>query len=168
MSQRALTFYARQLLNQPAEFTRGLTVPILVWEAPPQKKDEDLMFGTVSGAASPRPTSGDPLVFELKKGNSKQNAFVFGVTVGRTENNDIPLDDNSVSRFHAYFQNDPKKGWLLIDAESRNGTFVDGEKLKGKTPMQVEPGSRVRFGTIEMTMYSPEQFIAFLQKKMDG
>lgn len=168
MANRALTFYARQFLTEPAAFRKKIVTPILIWEAPPEDANKELMFGTVSGAASPRPTSRDPLVFEVKKGTSKQNAFGFGITVGRTENNDIPLDDNSVSRFHAYFQEDPKKGLLLSDADSRNGTFVNGEKLKAKSPVAVKPGAKLRFGSIDMTLYSPDAFFKFLETKMNG
>lgn len=166
MPYRALTFYARQFVNDPAMLRQALTTPLLIWELPPDAKDDELMFGTASGASSPRPSSRDPLVFELKKGSSKGNAFGFGITVGRTENNDVALDDNSVSRFHAYFQEDPKKGWQLIDAESRNGTWVDGEQLTGKKPKPVKAGTKLRFGSIDMTVYSPETFLGFLKKKM--
>lgn len=168
MPFRAMSFYARQYLIQPANFAATLQVPLLVWEMPPDKKDDELIFGTVSGAALPRPSSRDPLVFDLKKGSSKNNAFAFGITVGRTENNDIPLDDKSVSRFHAYFQQDPKSGWQVIDADSRNGTSVNGVKLEGKVPVQVRSGAKLRFGSVEMTLFSPDAFVNFIKLKMGG
>jgi hypothetical protein len=34
--------------------------------------------------------------------------------------------------------------WILVDLGSTNGTFVDGEKVSGETP--VAPGSTIRFG----------------------
>ena len=34
--------------------------------------------------------------------------------------------------------------WVLVDLGSTNGTFVDGEKIEGETPLA--PGSTVRFG----------------------
>jgi len=65
------------------------------------------------------------------------------VNIGRAEYNDIVLPEESVSTQHAKLQR--RDGvWILQDLGSTNGTFVDGEKLSGETP--VAPGSTIRFG----------------------
>ncbi len=50
------------------------------------------------------------------------------MTVGRLERNDISLVDDSVSRLHALLE--ARSGsWCIRDLSSRNGTFVNGERL---------------------------------------
>lgn len=162
---RGLTFYARQLLAGEAALRKQLDAPLLIWELPTEG-GEQVLLGTFSGYTKPRPTAREPLVYELKKGESRQNAFALGITVGRTENNDLVMDDNSVSRFHAYFQKDSKGRWTLVDAESKNGTVADGLRLKGSAPVELKSGSRIRFGSVDVRFLSPDDFVAFVKKKL--
>jgi serine/threonine protein kinase len=52
------------------------------------------------------------------------------ITIGRTRDNDIALDSNRVSRFHAAIVRGDG-GWLVEDLNSGNGTIVNGEQLHG-------------------------------------
>ena len=73
------------------------------------------------------------------------------VNVGRADYNDIVLADESVSTTHAKIQR--REGvWVLVDLESTNGTFVDGERVAGETPLA--PGALLRFGDIQ-AMFEP-------------
>ncbi|GBD33666.1 FHA domain-containing protein FhaB [bacterium HR33] len=73
------------------------------------------------------------------------------VNVGRAEYNDIVLPDDSVSTVHAKIQR--REGiWVLVDLDSTNGTFVDGEMVQGEAPLS--PGAIVRFGTVQ-TIFEP-------------
>src|SRR5207249_370679 len=38
--------------------------------------------------------------------------------------------------------------WVLVDLDSTNGTFVDGERVKGDAPLA--PGATVRFGDVQL------------------
>src|SRR5438876_734619 len=38
--------------------------------------------------------------------------------------------------------------WVLVDLDSTNGTFVDGERVKGEAPLA--PGATVRFGDVQL------------------
>lgn len=73
------------------------------------------------------------------------------ITVGRTANNDVVLNDITVSRFHAYFK---KRGedWVVCDAGSKNGTQVNGRRLDARKERKIENGTTVRIGDIE-TMF---------------
>src|SRR5439155_26857891 len=52
------------------------------------------------------------------------------VNIGRADYNDIALPDESVSTSHAKLQR--REGvWVLVDLDSTNGSFVDGERVKG-------------------------------------
>jgi pSer/pThr/pTyr-binding forkhead associated (FHA) protein len=73
------------------------------------------------------------------------------VNIGRADYNDLVLPDESVSTTHAKLQR--REGvWVLVDLDSTNGTFVDGEQIKGEVPLA--PGATVRFGEIG-TVFEP-------------
>jgi pSer/pThr/pTyr-binding forkhead associated (FHA) protein len=67
--------------------------------------------------------------------------------IGRADYNDVAIADESVSTSHAKLQR--REGvWVLVDLESTNGTWVDGEPVKGDSPLA--PGSLVRLGDVQM------------------
>jgi len=51
------------------------------------------------------------------------------LTIGREEDNDVQLNDERVSRFHAKVQSDGQK-FILTDLDSTNGTRVNGHPIK--------------------------------------
>ena len=53
------------------------------------------------------------------------------VTIGRDSDNDIQIDNISVSRVHARIVKEPNF-YLLEDLSSTNGTFVNGKKINKK------------------------------------
>ena len=54
------------------------------------------------------------------------------ITVGRAAGNDIVLgDDGQVSRVHAVLER-LGGGWSIRDVSSRNGTFVNGNRVSGE------------------------------------
>ena len=67
------------------------------------------------------------------------------VNIGRGDYNDVLIVDPSVSTMHAKLQR--REGiWILTDLGSTNGTFVEGERFTGETPLT--PGTIVRFGDV--------------------
>jgi hypothetical protein len=94
---------------------------------------------------------------------AKVNAFPMGVTIGRVEGNDIAIDDSSVSRFHAWLQQDLRsKAWSLTDADSKNGTWVGGMELAGKQKVALSDGTEIRLGNVYLTFLMPEGLWALL------
>jgi pSer/pThr/pTyr-binding forkhead associated (FHA) protein len=74
--------------------------------------------------------------------------------VGRADYNDLVLPDDSVSTVHAKFQR--REGiWVLVDLDSTNGSFVDGEKVAGEAPLA--PGALVRFGEVRVFFEPADQ-----------
>lgn len=144
-----------------------LSVPGLVWEAPPSDVPTSEPWElTAAGATSSRPTSFDPLIFLVEKGTSANNPFAMGVTVGRVENNDLVVDDASVSRFHAWLQQDERTGeWSLTDAESRNGTWVDGAQLEARRRAVLKDGATVKFGDVVMRFFLAGALEAFVGER---
>src|SRR6058998_1484031 len=69
------------------------------------------------------------------------------VNIGRADYNDLVVPDSSVSTSHAKLQR--REGvWVLVDLDSTNGTFVDGEQVKGEAPLA--PGATVRLGDVRL------------------
>jgi hypothetical protein len=90
----------------------------------------------------------------------RQRLFFFApdmaqASVGRQSSSDLVLDwDDQVSRLHARFER-AADGWEVVDdGISRNGTFVNGERLSGRR--RLEDGDTVRFGMTAVTFRSPK------------
>jgi hypothetical protein len=67
-----------------------------------------------------------------------------GVTVGRSRQCDVTLDDPNVSRTHAEIR--PRGGsWVLTDLGSTNGSRLNGRRLEG--PEVLKPGDAIELGT---------------------
>lgn len=69
-------------------------------------------------------------------------------TIGRTPSNAIALSDGSVSSNHARVQR-TAGGFLIEDVGSRNGTYVNSEKVTGKRALL--DGDVLRFGKVLLT-----------------
>ena len=140
---------------------------VLVYEPPEADEDEDteahFRFRTVSGQRDAVMGGGEPVVVFLEK--TKDNAMRHRITLGRTANNDIVLDDASVSRFHAWFEKTAAGGWTLADAGSKNGTELEGAPLAPKRPATLENGNRVKIGQIDLTFLTAAGFLKFLRSK---
>jgi DNA-binding CsgD family transcriptional regulator len=66
------------------------------------------------------------------------------VTVGTDAANDLALPaDATLSRLHAVFEHYPS-GWCVRDLDSRNGTYVNGERIRLERPLR--HGDEVRVG----------------------
>jgi hypothetical protein len=66
------------------------------------------------------------------------------LTIGRVDENDVALPDDKVSRRHAVIERDGSGRVVLRDLDSRNGTYVDGERLS--EPRVLAGGQQLRFG----------------------
>jgi hypothetical protein len=71
-----------------------------------------------------------------------------GVTLGRSRQCDVMLDDPNVSRTHAEIR--PRGGsWVLNDLGSTNGSRLNGRKLDGSEVLK--PGDEIELGTSRLT-----------------
>jgi len=95
-----------------------------------------------------------------RNGEDKQQLFSFErdvvqASVGRRETADLVLDwDDQVSRLHAQFERVEQDWTVVDDGLSRNGTFVNGERLSGRR--RLSDGDSVRFGATTMIFRSPQ------------
>lgn len=96
-----------------------------------------------------------------RDGDDSQRLFFFepgsvNASVGRRPPSDLLLDwDDKVSRLHARFER-VEDGWEVVDdGLSRNGTFVNEERLSGRC--RLNDGDTLRFGKTTVTFRSPER-----------
>ena len=86
------------------------------------------------------------------RGDSVESELHLGrqpVKIGRDAHNDIVLDDKTVTRFHAEVT--PEGGmYYIADMNSRNGIWVNNQRIKGKTPLAL--GVTVTVGAYELTL----------------
>jgi len=71
------------------------------------------------------------------------------IRIGRDERNSIVLNDKSVSRFHAEVRAEGGT-YYVVDLKSRNGLYVNGHQIKGKTALTL--GVPVTLGAYELTL----------------
>jgi diguanylate cyclase (GGDEF)-like protein len=72
--------------------------------------------------------------------------------VGRDPGADLWVSDPAVSRKHIRLVHDPVGGVVLHDLGSRNGTFVEGQRVERRR--QLEPGARVQLGPTFLMRFS--------------
>src|SRR6266705_2233095 len=113
---------------------------------PPAVGAGERLRHTVHGleAVPARESPGAPLAnFLVRSGALKGQRLQVKTPVaniGRAEYNDLVIPDPSVSTTHGKLQR--REGiWVLVDLESTNGSFVDGERIKGDAPLA--PGALV-------------------------
>lgn len=54
------------------------------------------------------------------------------ITIGREKNNDVIINDPAASRYHLQIIQDNDGNFRLADFGSKNGTFVNGQKVSGE------------------------------------
>ncbi len=78
-----------------------------------------------------------------------------GLSIGRTPDNDVILNDTGVSRHHAYIRVRGQEAWLY-DRDSANGTWLNGQRIAG--PQLMKPGDAILVGNTELRMsYAPPE-----------
>lgn len=55
-----------------------------------------------------------------------------------------------ISSKHAMLKHDPNNGWMIMDLDSSNGTFVDELQLKPNVPVAITKGTKVQLANVEM------------------
>ncbi|MCB9555728.1 MAG: sigma 54-interacting transcriptional regulator [Deltaproteobacteria bacterium] len=79
-------------------------------------------------------------------GRQQERTFEQGViTIGAMEDNDLVVNDETVSRYHAKVQQ-TTDGYLLVDENSTNGTFINRVRIKEAF---LKPGCTIQIGQVE-------------------
>ena len=78
------------------------------------------------------------------------------LTIGRQDSSDIPLPwDAAVSRVHATFERVGEEWTLVDDGSSRNGSFLNAERVHGRR--RLKDGDVIRVGVTTMAFVVPHE-----------
>jgi hypothetical protein len=72
--------------------------------------------------------------------------------LGRTKENDLAINDISVSKIHASLMLNREGDLIVADTGSTNGTFVNGERIPYGKAITIKPADRLEFGEIEVQL----------------
>ena len=147
-------------------FTTGISVDpnFGEFEEDLRRQDEEMRAARtgvpIPGAAPPMPdiqvtarvtmpngTREIPLIF--KPGGRRLN-------VGRASDNDLTLNDSSVSKIHAALLMTTEGTLLVADTGSTNGTYLNGRRISYGESRLVEDGDVVGFGDVEVRLRKSE------------
>jgi hypothetical protein len=147
-------------------FTTGISVDpnFGEFEEDLRRQDEELRAAKsgvpIPGAAPPMPdiqviarvtlpngTRELPLIF--KPGGRRLN-------VGRASDNDLTLNDTSVSKIHAALLMTAEGTLLVADTGSTNGTYLNGRRISYGESRLIEDGDVVGFGDVEVRLRKSE------------
>ncbi|MEE2676210.1 MAG: FHA domain-containing protein [Planctomycetota bacterium] len=92
------------------------------------------------------------------------NDLALPITIGREEGNEIQLNDERISRFHAKLQQDHEQV-VLTDLESTNGTKVNGEEVQIRI---LRYGDLISVGRSVLLFGSRDQIADRLQQQRTG
>ena len=96
-----------------------------------------------------RGEEGEQALFELE-GRGEH------LTIGRARDNDVAIGwDGTVSRLHAQLERVGKEWTLVDDGLSRNGSFVNGERIVGRR--RLRDGDRLCLGVTPLVYRAPAQ-----------
>lgn len=103
---------------------------------------EGTLIGVSATATGPAPEGTVPDVFDLRAFPS------LTATIGRDPGNELTLEHPQISRFHARLQLQPDGSLQVTDLNSTNGTFINGQQLRGT--MAVPSGTTLGFGPFRL------------------
>jgi pSer/pThr/pTyr-binding forkhead associated (FHA) protein len=92
--------------------------------------------------------AGPSAVAELRGGDGQCHRLEGSTRIGRRPDNDIILDDDEVSRYHAVVI-DTGSGFVVSDLRSTNGVQVGGRRIRNS--VMLADGDHIRIGGHEFT-----------------
>lgn len=101
-------------------------------------------------------TQNIPIIFAHDGPLQGDNWFVEReLVIGRDNDCDITISDRQVSRFHAKIEPIEDSQVRIVDLDSKNGTYVNGERING--PLILGDGDAIKIALIqEMVFFSSD------------
>jgi len=101
-----------------------------------------------SGAVAPNSQGGVGYV-RIEEGKEPGRVYVVNkesLSIGRSRESDIFLEDLAVSRLHASIVNTGNGTYALRDEGSANGTKVNGQTVNKYQPYTLQEGDKIQLG----------------------
>ncbi len=156
-------------VENPAAFLEGHPEPALhvgglpSFQRLPSATSEFTTRLDEPGASGGAPTLHEGGLLRLKKDGGGSGGAM--ITLGRTNNNDLVLPDERVSKFHGYFQPNGE-GWTFTDAGSTNGTSIDGSPIIPLRPYPLDAGSTLLLSSeVTLVFLFPGQVVRLLRDR---
>ena len=73
--------------------------------------------------------------------------------IGRSKSCDINIEDPSVSRNHGTLNRDGRGNWTYRDLGSKNGAFINEERVKQGKQVRIQPGDVITMGMTQCTLF---------------
>ena len=83
--------------------------------------------------------------------NNKKIDLVAQITIGRSVDNDVVIDNKLASRHHAIIQK-IKDAYFLKDENSTNGTFLNGKKIPEGKYVRLNSGDKITVGNMSLVI----------------
>jgi pSer/pThr/pTyr-binding forkhead associated (FHA) protein len=164
--RRYHTYAPIQLEIKPDYFTEGVKLSASFDKFAEEKEEESEVNVTVPDLKNIVIPSLEEEVVEPEKeifiatfvlnNQPKQVNLVFSPKerkgVGRTKENDLWLEDASVSKHHAALVLGADNQLLVADTGSTNGTFVDGMRIAYGKAVAITESDKLRFGMVDVAL----------------
>lgn len=175
------TTAASQKTARPLGGANIPAIKVITTPAPPQEVDSLLWYGvpvalvvliilTVitlvviyrqkgprQASTAARETTFKPFAYLIVQDEKATNYPITSTTwrIGRSKDNELTLQDNSVSRRHAEIHRYSNGNFIIFDVDSLNGIFVNDEKIKKK---KLHEGDIIEVGDIflRFSLYSAD------------
>jgi hypothetical protein len=147
-------------------FTTGISVDpnFGEFEADLRKQDEErkaAKAGIQIPTAAPTMPDVQVIARVTLRNGSRDISLIFKpggrrLNVGRASDNELALNDTSVSKIHAALLMTSEGTLLVADTGSTNGTFINGRRISYGESRLIEDGDVVGFGDVEVRLRKSE------------
>ncbi len=155
------TYAPLSLEVKPDYFTEGVKL-FVSFDKFAKDEREGVLHVSVPGGAiaeslpeKPLPVEETFIVRFTEDGKPKELQVVFSegrrMSVGRTKENDLTINDESVSKIHASLVLNAEGQLSLADTGSTNGTFINEQRIAYGKAMPIGEGDKVMFGLVKVT-----------------
>ncbi|MCC6746214.1 MAG: sigma 54-interacting transcriptional regulator [Deltaproteobacteria bacterium] len=116
--------------------------------------------------------SGRPTELHLRKckfvlergGRVREKVFDQAVvTLGAMEDNDLVINEETVSRYHAKVVQEPE-GYVLVDLGSTNGTFINRVRVREG---YLKPGCTAQLGKVEVKFFFADEKVPIVPSRKE-
>jgi FHA domain len=162
---RPIELYRNELARSKVDFLQAHPRPFLVYASNPARESApvDALLMTIDrfvvDGKRPATMRETIMTTELHARDPEETKIV---TIGVAPTCDIVINDNSLSKQHAWFARTGDV-WQLWDNDSVGGTQVNSELLKPGFPRKLQSGDVVMLGYVELTFLLPEAFYSLVK-----
>lgn len=83
--------------------------------------------------------------------NKQRINLVAKMTIGRSPDCSVTIDNKLASRFHATIQK-IRDAYFIRDEKSTNGTFLNGHRVPAEKWVKLNPGDKITIGAVTLVM----------------